>query len=374
MSEVLRVLQVVTQMNRGGMENRLMDIYRNVDRERIQFDFYTLRREPGSFDEEIVSLGGRVYYNDGFSAARVFSIPQRFEAFFGEHPEYSVCHAHMNQWCAPILEGARRAGVPVRIAHARTALAGRSASVFVKNFIRNLYAESPTHRFAVSEKAALWLYGKRRVERGVCEVWPNAIESEKFLFDAQKRARTREELGLSDEFVVLHVGNLRRVKNHDFLFAVFAEILNAEPNAHLLLAGGGEREAELKEFAHTLGISQKVQFLGSRSDIPELLSAADVFVFPSFYEGLPGAVLEAQAASLPCFISDTIAPEVQLSEEVKMLSIGEEPHKWASAVLSTRAHARERDRAYALFCETGYDVGSLARSLTDFYLSTQKGN
>ena len=374
MSEVLRVLQVVTQMNRGGMENRLMDIYRNLDRERIQFDFYTLRREPGQFDEEILSLGGRVYYNDPFSTARVFSIPQRFEAFFREHPEYSVCHAHMNQWCAPILEGARRAGVAVRVAHARTALAGHSVSICVKNLIRNLYAESPTHRFAVSEKAALWLYGKRRVSRRLCEVWPNAIEAEKFLFDAEKRATLRKSLGLADEFVVLHVGNLRRVKNHDFLFAVFAEILKEEPSSHLLLAGGGEREAELKELAKTLGIFERVHFLGSRSDVPELLSCADAFVFPSFYEGLPGAVLEAQAASLPCFISDTIAPEVQLSEDVKMLSIGEEPRVWASAVLSTRAHARGRACARTLFCETGYDVASLAARLTEFYLASKKGN
>lgn len=361
-------------MNRGGMENRLMDIYRNVDRTRVQFDFYTLREQKGQFDEEILSLGGRVYYNTPFSTARLWEIPRRFEAFFKEHREYSVCHAHMNQWCPLILEGARRAGVATRIAHARTALSGRSASVLVKNFILRLCADSPTHRFAVSEKAALWLYGKQRVEKGLCEVWPNAIETEKFLYDGQKREQTRAMLGLAEEFVVLHVGNLRRVKNHDFLFLVFAELVKTVPSACLLLAGDGERKAELIDFAETLGISEKVKFLGSRSDVAELLSAADVFVFPSFYEGLPGAVLEAQAASLPCIISDTIAHEVRLSDLVEMRSIGEEPKAWASAVLSTRAHARERDEAYRLFCETGYDVQSLAARLTDFYLSFTEGN
>lgn len=373
MAEPVRILQVVTQMNRGGMENRLMDIYRNVDRTRVQFDFYVLRQERGQFDAEIEEMGGRIYYNKPLSARRLGEIVRRFEAFFSAHPEYSVCHAHINQWCPLVLEGARRAGVETRIAHARTALSGRSASVLVKNFIRLLAADSPTHRFAVSEKAARWLYTDARFERGECEVWPNAIETKKFLFDKETREKTRASLGLSDEYTVLHVGNLRRVKNHDFLFSVFRAITEREENAVLLLAGTGEREAELRTLAQTLGIARNVRFLGSRSDVPALLSAADVFVFPSFYEGLPGAVLEAQAAGLPCLISDTIAHEVSLSDAVQRLSIGAEPGVWADAALSTRAHARERDAAYRLFCETGYDVESLAVRLTDFY-ATFSGN
>lgn len=369
MNKPLRILQVVTQMNRGGMENRLMDIYRNVDREKLQFDFYTLRKEKGQFDDEILAMGGKVYYSEPFSVRHLFQIPGRFRAFFLEHPEYRVCHAHLNQWCNLILEGARRARVPVRIAHARTALTGSSASVRVKNLIRTLYPNSPTHRFAVSEKAAVWLYGKRRVKRGLCEVWPNAIETKKFLFSAERREKTREELALSDEYVVLHVGNLRRVKNHDFLFFVFAEILQREPKSVLLLAGQGEREAELRALAKELSIFERVRFLGSREDVPALLSAADVFVFPSFYEGLPGAVLEAQAASLPCLISDTIASEVLLSDRVRALSIDASVKTWADAVLLTRAGARED--AYELFCKTGYDVAALAERLSDFYL--QKG-
>lgn len=368
MAEPVRVLQVVTQMNRGGMESRLMDLYRNVDRTRLQFDFYALRAERGQFDAEIESLGGKVYYNAPLDMKRLWEIPRRFEAFFKEHPEYSVCHAHVNQWCPLILEGARKAGVKVRIAHARTALSGKGLSVLVKNFIARQKADSPTHRFAVSGKAALWLYGKRCVKQGLTEVWPNAIEAGKFLYSEEARNSLRESLCLSDEYVVLHVGNLRRVKNHDYLFSVFAQILDSEPKSVLLLAGQGEREAELRALAEELGISDKVRFLGSRSDVPALLSAADVFVFPSFYEGLPGAVLEAQAASLPCIISDTIAEEVKLSSSVQMLSIEAPPSTWADAALSTRAHARDRDAAYALFCTTGYDVQSLAERLTEFYL------
>ncbi len=372
MAEPMRVLQFVTHMNRGGMENRLMDIYRALDRERVQLDFYTFRQEKGQFDEEIAALGGKVYYNAPLSLKRLFSVPGQIAAFLKEHPEYTVCHAHLNQWCPLILEGARRAGVRVRIAHARTALTGHSLTVLVKNLISRLYQNSPTHRFAVSGKAALWLYGKRRVARGECEVWPNAIDAKKFAFDPTLREKTRKSLGLGEEYVVLHVGNLRRVKNHDFLFSVFASILQKEPEAVLLLAGAGEREAELKELAEQLAISNNVRFLGSRSDIPDLLSAADVFVLPSFYEGLPGSVLEAQASSLPCFISDTIAHEVCVTDLVRMLSIQADPALWADAVFSSRAHAREE--MYSVFAAAGYDVGATAERLTDFYLTCGKGN
>ena len=164
---------------------------------------------------------------------------------------------------------------------------------------------------------------------------------------------------------MLHVGNLRRVKNHDFLFRVFEQIEQREKNSVLLLAGQGEREGELKELARTLGLSDKIRFLLSRDDIPALLSAADVFVFPSFYEGLPGAVLEAQAADLPCFISDTIAHEVVLSERVRPMSIDASAKTWADAILLTRTRARED--AYDLFCRTGYDVAALAKRLLEFY-------
>ncbi len=367
-TEPVRILQVVTQMNRGGMENRLMDIYRSIDRERVQFDFYTFRRERGQFDEEILALGGKVFYNEPLSVKKLFAIPSRLQTFLAEHPEYSVCHAHLNQWCGLILEGARRAGVPCRVAHARTALQGGGHQAFVKNFIKRLYAKSPTHRFAVSKKASDWLYEKQGGE-----VWPNAIESEKFLFDSTKRTQTRKSLGVENAFCVLHVGNLRSVKNHAFLFSVFAEIVKKEPNAHLLLAGRGELEASLRARAKELNLSEKITFLGSREDIPDLLSAADVFIFPSFYEGLPGSVLEAQASSLPCLISNTIAEEVFLSEACKSLSIQADPALWAEEALKHKDHPRVNQSA--LFAKTGYDVRALAERLCAFYQEqSQKGN
>ena len=365
MTKPLRVLQVVTRMDRGGLESRLMDLYRAIDRERVQFDFYVLRPEAGCFDEEITALGGRIFVGQALSTSRIPQIPGQFKAFFRAHPEYSVCHCHLNQWCGLILSGAKAAGVNVRIAHSRTALSGGGGSVFVKNAIRHIGASAPTHRFAVSEKAARWLFGDRRVDAGLCEVLPNAIESRKFLFDPALREQKRAELHLGDAYTVLHVGNLRPMKNHPFLFRVFSEIRKSVPTARLLLAGDGELRGELEQLARETGIGDAVTFLGKRADIPALLSAADVFIFPSLFEGLPGSVLEAQAASLPCLIADTIAPEVVLSDLAEALSLSLSPEVWAQKALETRTHVRGDESA--LFARTGYDAAALAQRMVSFY-------
>lgn len=370
MAKPMRVLQIVTQMNRGGMENRLMDIYRALDREALQFDFYTLRAASGQFDAEIQSLGGHVYHGAPLRAKNLSQIPAQFAAFFAEHPEYRVAHAHLNQWCGLVLQGAKRAHVPVRVAHARTALAGGGFENGVKNVIKHLYEKAPTHRFAVSEKAGVWLYGRRAFARGEVEVYPNAIETERFLYNAALRERTRAALSLSEAFCLLHVGNFRAVKNHEFLFSIFEQVLQSDSGAVLLLAGEGERAEALRALAQQKGFLERVRFLGSRDDVPALLCAADAFVFPSLYEGLPGAVLEAQAASLPCFISDTIAREVVLSPLCTPLSLSAPASAWAKQILASQNHARKNE--FALFDASGFDIHSLVKRLSSFYLSAAK--
>lgn len=365
MNEPIRVLCVVTQMNRGGLENRLMDIYRNIDRKRIQVDFYTCRKERGQYDDEILSLGGRVYYNDPLSVSRLYKIPRRFADFFRQHPEYNIVHAQMNQWCGLILKGAKRAGVPVRIAHSLTALENDSFKNTVKNIIKLPVNRYATHRFAVSGKAGRWLFGDKAMEHGKVEVWPNAIDCGRFVFDEEIRASVRCELDLNNSFTLIHVGNSRPVKNHGFLLQVFASLLNKESNSRLVLVGEGVANGTLRQQAASLGIADKVIFLGLRDDVPRLLQAGDVFVFPSFYEGLPGAVMEAQAASLPCFISDSITNEVCITPLVEQMPLSLSSDLWAEQVLARRGEKRESTREY--FEATGFDVHSLVEKLTDFY-------
>jgi len=358
----IRVLMVVGQMNRAGIESRLMDLYRRVDHEKVQFDFYTLHKEKGQFDDEILALGGKIYYTDPLSVKKLCAIPKRFERFCRSHPEYKIIHAHMNQWCGLILKGAKRAGVPIRIAHARTSLEKTNIKNIVKNLVKiptNRYAN---YKLAVSDKAGEWLYGKKAVSRGEVLYWKNSIQVEDFAYSPELRAKKREELSLGDSFTLLHVGNLRREKNHPYLFRVFAEVLKQHSNSKLVLVGRDQSEGQLPKLAQDLGIYENILFLGSRSDVAELLQVGDVFVFPSFYEGFPTSVLEAQAAGLPCVISDRITKEVMVTPLVEMRSIDENPFVWAEHVLKKRETTR---------LQTGDLIVKAGHSLSDFVVNTQ---
>jgi glycosyltransferase involved in cell wall biosynthesis len=361
MEEPIRVLQIVTQMNRGGMESRLMDIYRNIDHSRIQFDFFTCRMDKGQFDDEIEALGGKVFYSQPLSIKNMLSIPKLVKGFLIKHPEYKIVHAHVNQWCGLILKGAQKVRVPVRIAHSRTSLEVHSAKNFVKNIIKISTNKYAIYRFAVSEKAGKWLFGPNTN----FEVWPNAIQCEKFTFESSMRYAVREELGLKDEFTVIHVGNLKPEKNHSFLLEVFAELLKIHECSRLVLVGKDGVDGAFARKAKELCISEKVSFLGSRNDVNRLLQGGDVFVFPSLYEGFPGAVLEAQASGLPCIISDTITSEVCITQLVTQLPLSIGAKKWVESIIQKKGYPRNDTQSY--FKQTGYDINSLVVKLMAFY-------
>lgn len=363
----IRILRVVTQMNRAGIESRLMELYREVDRSVVQFDFYTLRETPGQFDEEILSLGGKIYYNPPLSVSRFYDIPKRFETFFRAHPEYQIVHAHMNQWCGLILKGAKAAGVPVRIAQAHTSLNKLSLQCMVKNILKQPVNRYATDRIAVSDYAGKWLYGKKKVKQGEVLFWKNGIETERYVFSEEIRAMTRKELGLADEFTLMHVGNLRPEKNHEFLFRVFAEVLKEKPNSRLVLVGKDMSDGRLLQLAEEMQIAAKTMFLGSRKDVAQLLQAGDVFVFPSFYEGFPTAVLEAQATGLPCVISDTITREIAVTPLVEFRSIQTKPSEWARCVLAKED--TNRINVSDMIVRAGHSLSDSVERVQKFYLS-----
>jgi glycosyltransferase involved in cell wall biosynthesis len=372
MDEPIRVLQIITQMNRAGMENRIMDLYRTIDRKKVQFDFYTCRQDVGIYDSEISDLGGMIYYSEPLSIAQILSIPKRFENFMKEHQQYKIVHCHLNQWCGLILKGVQKAGVPVRIAHSRTALEKNGFKNIIKNLIKRFVNRTATHKFAVSIKAGIWLFGKRTFEQGEVVVWPNAIDCEKFRFNDTIRSKVRNNLQLDDRLVLIHVGNLRPEKNHLFLLKIFAEVKKKKSNAILMLIGVDNMNGKVQDIAKKLGIYDDVMFLGSRSDVQELLQAGDIFVFPSLYEGFPGALLEAETAGLPCLISDTITDEVMLTSCIKKLSIDLEPNYWADQILSISAI--NRNDVADIIIEHGYDIVNSSIKILDFYLNISSKN
>lgn len=359
MSEPIRILQIVSYMQRRGLETLLMNCMRHLDRSRVQFDFIVHRPFRADYDDEIEALGGRIY-----RLPRLNPFDPRYKKalrdFFRDHPEYRIVHCHLDCMSALPLAAAREAGVPVRIAHAHSSNQDRNLKYLLKRHYMKKIPTAATEFFACSKEAGAWMFPGQTVT-----VLRNGIPADAFAFQPQVRQQVRAELGIGCESAVGHVGRLIEVKNHEFLLSIFAQLHKRRPDALLLLVGNGPLEESLREKARQLGIADHVRFLGVRSDVARLMQAMDVFVLPSLYEGLSLTSVEAQAAGLPCLFSDTVTQECQMTDLVTFLPL-EDPDRWADAILSAAQQPR-RDTCSQIK-QAGYDIRTTAEELQQFYL------
>lgn len=353
-----RILQVVTYMGRGGIETMLMNYYRRMDREKIQFDFLVHRDFRADFDDEIEALGGRIYRVPPMNPASG-SYRKALADFFKAHP-YRVVHCHLNYMSGVVLAAAKKAGVPVRIAHAHTAAMAPGWKQSVRRLCRHLIPLTATHRFACSTEAGRAIFGS-----GDFAILANAIDAAAFTPDEKLRREVRTELALGDAFTVMHVGRMVYAKNHEFLMDAFRELLITDPGAKLVLVGDGELRPQIGEKAAALP-EGSVLLTGTRTDIPRLLQAADVFAFPSLFEGFGITLLEAQAAGLPCIKADTITDDCIVTALVKSLPI-DDPKSWAEAM--TAAGSTPRGDQLPVIRASGFDIIAATEKLTRFYLN-----
>ena len=372
MSEPIRILHCVTIMNRNGLENRLMDIYRNIDRSVIQFDFMTNRAEAGEFDEEILQLGGKVFHMSRIAPKSFFQYIGELKRFFQAHPEYKIVHSHLNTLSTWPLLMAKKAGVPIRIAHSRNASMDRNIKMLYKAFSRLFINGQATDRFACSRSAGIWLFGKKQVEKESFHVIPNAIQLDRFLYSEETRQKMRDALKIAkEELAIVCVARFSLQKNHKYLLQVFHEIKKKKQNSKLYLVGQGELEQEIRSQIKALGLEDAVVFLGSRSDVGDVLTAMDGFLFPSFYEGFGTVIVEAQCSALPMIASDTIPAETKLCDCVAFASLKEAPAVWADKMLKLIETNRRKDNS-ALIRECGYDIRKSYTWMENFYLGKMK--
>ncbi|MBO5069698.1 MAG: glycosyltransferase family 1 protein [Roseburia sp.] len=364
--EPIRVLQIVTTMERAGLETMLMNYYRHIDRTKVQFDFLKHRDGIHAYDEEIKALGGNIYTVPSFHPLNANGYLDALDTFFREHNNYSIVHCHLDCLSAVPLKYAKKYGITTRIAHSHVSKMTFDLKYPVRAVYRSQIPFVATDMFACSDTAGKWMFGKHAFR-----VVTNAIDSEAYFYDADFAERIRKENNLNGQFVVAHIGRFDPVKNHTFLLDVFREVVNRHENSILLLAGVGSTMNEMKAKAETYGLKDRVRFLGSVSNIPDLLQMSDVFVFPSRYEGLGISLMEAQAAGLSCFASKGRIPkEADVTGNVKFLSLESGAKVWADQILKVKNQIYLRNSNKQVFRDSGYDISVEAKKLQEIY--TQK--
>lgn len=343
----------------------LMNYYRSIDRTRVQFDFLVHRNDRGEYEDEIEALGGRVYRMPPITPGSMIRYNRRMKQFLSEHKEYKIIHSHIDTLSSLPLKAAMESGVPVRIAHCHSQTVNKDFKAPVRMLLKRSVTQYANYYFACSRKAGLWFFGQKYKDQ--IHVLKNAIHASDYIYNSETADKVRGELNLKGKLVIGHVGNFTKPKNHSFLIDIFGEICEVEKNACLLLVGDGELRGKAENKAARMGLKDKVIFLGFRSDIPRLLQAMDLFVFPSLYEGLPVALIEAQASGLPCIVSDRVTDEARVTDPVEFLALEDGPKPWAEKAM---AYSRgfERDNTCQRIIEANFDTGSSAKQLQDFYI------
>ena len=354
----IRVLCVFSTLDRGGAESMCMNLYRHIDRSKVQFDFVKHTTKKCAFDDEIRNLGGRIYIAPRLKGYNVLSYKLWWKNHFANHPEHKIVHGHFFSISAVYFAFAKQAN-RITVGHIH---ASKSNSI-LKTLLEKRISKYTDYPIACSVEAGRWIYGNRPFM-----VLLNALDTKMFRYNPETRNIFRNNLGLGDNLTLGTIANFSNVKNPMGLVDIFLAVKKKSPKVKLVWAGDGGLREEIETRILKEGITKDVYLLGSRDDIPSLLQAIDVFLLPSFDEGLPVSVIEAQAAGLPCFISDRVTRDVDLTGLCHFLPIvqpGNWAGLWADTILADRT---KREDQSELIYEAGYDIQTTSKRLSIFYL------
>lgn len=359
-----RVLCILSGMNVGGAETFLMKIYRNLDRSKYQMDFCVNIFEEGFYDKEIISMGGKIFHIPSKSD-NIKEFKRQLSDIIRIEEYCSVLRVTSNTMGFMDLKIAKKAGANICIA--RSSNSNDPAGVKAKiahTLGRFLYSKYVDVKIAPSDLAAKYTFGKKAYKNGEVKILHNALDLNIYKFDRTARESIRKEFEILDSEVLCgHIGRFSEQKNHGYLIDIFYTLYKNNPNYKLLLVGKGELEESIWQKCNDLGLTKNVIFAGVRSDIPAILSAMDIFVFPSLYEGMPNTVVEAQAVGLPCIISNTITKEADISEKISYMSIDVEPTVWAKNIEEI---SLERYNAYEKFLSKHYDISGTVNDFVKY--------
>ena len=356
-----RILCVIGKMDSGGAETMLMKLFRACKMKGVIFDFAVFTDERGFYDDEIRELGGKIYH---LGKRNPFIVLLRYIMLLRRDKYDFLIQSTEQAHRAIFALFAKYCGVKKIVIRSTNSKTGRGILVdlleLTLRWIPNLAANV---KIAPSIQAGNFLFGMR----SKYSILHNGINTNEYRFDDNVCSEYREKLNVQDKFVVGHIGRFEKQKNHTFLINVFLEILKIRPQSVLVLVGSGSLKSHIKQMASDLGISSKIIFLERRNDIPKLMMAMDVMIFPSLYEGMPNVVIEAQTTGLPCLVSDTVTGDCGLTNKVTFLSLKQMPSIWAESACDVVEDNYNRHDSYKQIKAAGYDIEDVANKFLNLF-------
>ena len=363
--EVITVLQYIGGLGLGGTQSFVMDLYRAIDKKKIQFDFIVNKGERNSpYYNEILAMGGKIYECPKFKGSNFLTFIKWWNSFFSKHKEYKILHSHIRGSASIFLPIAHKYKI-TNIEHSHSTSNGTGMKAFIKDVMQLPVRYEADYLFACSEKAGEWLYGKNVKNRRNFYVIRNSIDASKYAYSIDKRNQVKRKLGINNEFVVGFVGRVMQPKNPLFAIEVFYSFHNMVPDSKMLFVGDGNMLDDVKQKAKEFDIEQNIIFTGAREDVNDLLQAMDCYIFPSLWEGLGISLVEAQASGLRSYCSENIPDEAIVTDLVKRIRISSGAQVWAETIKKGMHYVRRVTTENII--KARYDVKQNASFMTAFY-------
>lgn len=373
-----RILHVIHRMRPGGIQTGVMNLYRHIDRNKIQFDFAVRSHQHEYYDKEIIGLGGRLFHLpwNSKSPASLYAYKKQLRNILTREGPFLAVHSHVGLFSGHVLPIANEANIPIRLAHSHSASSDKNSLLRMiwAIMMRRSILNNATNMLTCSTQAADWLYGPQWKENSRIIRFPNAIDTAPFSKTSNDRIELRKAMGYPTEGPIIgHIGRFDAVKNHTFLLKFFSAFKKIYPDARLLLVGEGELQKQVEKQAIIYGIRDAVTFLGIRTDIPQILGALDLFVLPSLHEGFGIVVIEAQAAGTPCLVSNGVSPEVDLGLDLVCFeSLSSGIDFWTQqAIKLLNNHPIPWEMRKKIIINAGYDIQHSVNLLQNIYLNNE---
>lgn len=361
---MIRVLQVIESMDRGGAETMIMNLYRHIDRKKVQFDFIVHSKNKQEYLNEIRRLGGKIYYFEPYRVINCTSYKKQWIHFFKTHPEYKILHSHLRSYASIYLPIAKKYEVKT-IIHSHNISDGNGYKAAIKRYLQRNLCDKADYLFACSTEAGIWLYGKEHINGSNYYMLKNAIDVDEYIYSKKKRDFIRNEFNISNSANVIGtVGRLTEQKNPNRIIEIMRELVKLDKKILLLWVGTGKLCSYVQKKIDETKLNDNIILCGVRNDIASIMSAIDVFLLPSLWEGLPVVAVEAQASGLPCILSDTVTKEVQISDLVTYVSLDKNNDEWAKCIVEMIGKRHDVSKTIV---ESGFDIRNTSSWLCSFY-------